>query len=225
MNKAKSSRGKFSLVSILSLGSLVLGIGCICWALINIGAQSVHSADAYRSPSSSPATFAVKQVRLTGDDAVPTEPGHPSDMLNADKILYPLYPAEGDHIGSLSIPVLKQKLPIIQGTGADELKRGVGHFTQSVLPGEEDNCVLSGHRDTVFAKLGELKIGDQLIVQTSAGTYTYEIKRIRIVDKDDKTVIVPADHAVLTLTTCYPFRFVGNAQDRYILTADLVISI
>jgi len=225
MHKAKSPRGKFSLGATLSLGSLVLGIGFISWALINIGAQSVDSDYVYRGPSASPTTIAVKQVRLTGDNAAPMEPDHPSNILNPEKILYPLYPAEGDIIGSLSIPVLKQKLPIIQGTGADELKKGVGHFTQSVLPGEEDNSVLSGHRDTVFAKLGKLKIGDQLIVQTSAGTFTYEINRIRIVDKDDKTVIVPADHAVLTLTTCYPFRFVGNAQDRYILTADLVISI
>ena len=209
---------------MLSLGFLVIGIGCICWALINIGAQSEYSADAYRSPSFIPTTFEVKQIRLTGVDFAPTEPDHPSDILNPDKILYPFYPADGDNIGSLSIPVLKQKLPIIQGTGADELKKGVGHFIQSVLPGEEDNCVLSGHRDTVFAKLGKLKIGDQLIVQTSVGTYTYEIKRIRIVDKDDKTVIVPTDHAVLTLSTCYPFHFVGNAPDRYILTADLVLS-
>src|SRR5450756_526596 len=216
MNKAKSSRGKFSFVTILSLGSLVLGIVCICWALINIGAQYVRSADAYRSYSSSLSTFTVKQAGLTGDDAAPTEPDHASDILNPDKILYPLYPSEGDNIGSLSIPVLKQKLPIIQGTGADDLKKGVGHFIQSALPGEEDNSVLSGHRDTVFSKLGKLKIDDQLIVQTSAGTFTYEIKRIRIVDKDDKTVIVPADHAVLTLTTCYPFRFFGNAPDRYI---------
>jgi len=72
--------------------------------------------------------------------------------------------------------------------------------------------------------LGKLKIGDQLIVQTSAGTYTYEIKGIRIVHKDDKTVIVPADHAILTVTTCYPFSYIGNAPDRYILIADLVIS-
>jgi sortase A len=221
--KAKSLRGKFSLVNILFLGSLVLGIGCICWALINIGAQSINSADVYRSPSFSPTTFAVKQVKLKGDVAAQTKSDLPSDILNPDKILYPLYPVEGDNIGSLSIPVLKQKLPIIQGTGAEELKKGVGHFVQSVLPGEKDNCVLSGHRDTVFAKLGKLKIGDQLIVQTSAGTYTYEIKRIRIVDKDDKTVIVPTDHAVLTLSTCYPFHFIGNAPDRYILIADLVI--
>ncbi|MHB8064400.1 MAG: sortase, partial [Ruminiclostridium sp.] len=168
MNKSKSSRGKLSLVTVLSLGFIVLGIGCICWALINIGSQSVHSADAYRSHSSSPTTFVVKQeeIRLSEYDAASTEPDHPPDILNPDKILYPLYPAEGDNIGSLSIPVLKQELPIIQGTGADELKKGVGHFTQSVLPGEEDNCVLSGHRDTVFGKLDKLKIGDQLIVQT-----------------------------------------------------------
>lgn len=224
MNKVKISWGKLSLVTVLSLGFMVLGIGCISWALINIGAQSVNSADAYRSPSSSPTTFALKQVRLTGDDAAPTETDHPSDILNPDKILYPLYPAEGDNIGSLSIPVLMQELPIIQGTGADELKKGVGHFTQSVLPGEEDNCVLSGHRDTIFAELGELKIGDQLIVQTSAGTFNYEVNGTRIVHEDDKTVIVSTDHAVLTMTTCYPFNYLGHAPDRYIVSADLVKS-
>ncbi|MFA4885956.1 MAG: class D sortase [Desulfotomaculaceae bacterium] len=224
MNKVKISWGKLSLVTILSLGFMVLGIGCISWAMINIGAQSVHFADAYYSPSSSPTTFAVKQVGLTGDDAAPTEPDHPSDILNPDTIIYPLYPEEGDNIGSLSIPVLEQELPIIQGTGGNELKKGVGHFTQSVLPGEEDNCVLSGHRDTVFAELGELKIGDLLIVQTSAGTFTYEVNGSRIVHEDDKTVIVPTDHAVLTMTTCYPFDYLGNAPDRYIVSADLVIS-
>lgn len=224
MNKVKLSWGKRSLVTVLSLGFIVLGIGCISWAMINIGAQSVHSADAYSSPSSSPTTFAVKQVGLTGDDAALTEPDYPSDILNPDKIIYPLYPLEGENIGSLSISVLEQELPIIQGTGEDELKKGVGHFIQSVLPGEEDNCVLSGHRDTVFAELGELKIGDQLIVQTSAGTFTYEVNGSRIVHEDDKTVIVPTDHAVLTMTTCYPFDYIGHAPDRYIVCADLVTS-
>jgi sortase A len=141
-----------------------------------------------------------------------------------DKTLYPVYPAEGDNIGSLTIPALAQKLPIIQGTGVEDLKKGVGHFTQSVLPGEEDNCVFSGHRDTVFSELGELKIGDQLIVQTSAGTFTYEVNGTRIVHEDDKTVIVPTDHAVLTMTTCYPFNYIGPAPDRYIVSAALVKS-
>lgn len=140
----------------------------------------------------------------------------------AARELYPRRPAEGDKIGSLSIPVLKQTLPIIEGTGTDDLKRGVGHFVQSVLPGEADNCVLSGHRDTVFTRLGKMKIGDRFVVRTSAGTFNYEIKRIRIVGKDDRTVIVPTDHAVLTVSTCYPFNFVGPAPKRYVLVADLL---
>jgi sortase A len=59
-------------------------------------------------------------------------------------------------------------------------------------------------------------------VQTAAGTFSYEVKRIRIVHQDDRTVIVHTDHAVLTLTTCYPFHFIGSAPDRYIVSADLV---
>lgn len=233
INKRESLlRGKFSLVSILSLGFLVFGIGLISWALVNIGAQSVHFAIDYSSPTGSPITTTEGQASLTAANAndnrgVKTalgEPDYISVIPDPNRILYPVYPVEGDNIGSLSIPVLEQKLPIIQGTGNDELKKGIGHFIQSVLPGEKDNCILSGHRDTVFAELGKLKIGDQLIVQTSAGTFTYEIKRIRIVDKDDKTVIVPTDHAVLTLTTCYPFSFIGSAPDRYVISADLVIS-
>jgi len=229
-HKAKLSLGrKFSFISMLSLGSFVLGIVCICWALINIGAQSVNYADdydkaAYPNSSPSPTTFAVKQA-LTEGALVTIEPAVPaSDIADSDKILYPVYPVEGDNIGSLSIPVLKQKMPIIQGTGTKELKKGIGHFMQSVLPGEKDNCVLSGHRDTVFAKLGKLKVGDQLIVETSAGIFIYEVNNIRIVDTDDRTVIVPTDHAVLTLTTCYPFLFIGSAPSRYVLSADLIIS-
>jgi sortase A len=237
MYKDKSLlKDKFSLVVILSLVFLVFGIGLISWAFINIGLQSVNSAYDYSRSADDPITFEEKQAaRLTKvdnndnkeDSTVPAESSNASNasaIPDASEVLYPVYPAKGDNIGSLLIPLLKQKLPIIQGTDEEELKKGVGHFIQSVLPGEEDNCVLSGHRDTVFSELGKLKIGDQLIVQTSAGTFTYEIKHIRIVDKNDKTVIIPTDHAVLTLATCYPFHFVGSAPDRYIISADLVIS-
>ncbi len=203
MNKARLSGAKLSLVVILSLGLIVLGIGCISWSLLNIWEQSQYSLE-----------YPAEGINVESDSSLV--------LTASDKPLYPVYPAEGDTIGNLTIPALEQRFPIIEGTSAEELKKGVGHFIKSVLPGEQDNCVLSGHRDTVFSDLGKLNIGDQLIVQTSAGTFTYQIKRIRIVDKDDKTVIVPADHAILTLTTCYPFSFIGSAPDRYILIADLV---
>jgi sortase A len=203
VRKAEPTPRKRSAAIALCLGLVILGIGCVGWALVSIRLQSVP-ADTYRS-SSKPALQTVSQA--TG----PNEKRRPN-------------PKQGERFGSLSIPKLEQKLPIVQGTGTDDLKKGVGHFIQSVMPGVADNCVLSGHRDTVFAQLGKLKHGDQFIVQTSAGTFTYEIKRIRIVDADDRTVIVPTDHAVLTVTTCYPFSYVGSAPDRYILSADLVAS-
>lgn len=131
-------------------------------------------------------------------------------------------PSVGEDMGTLTIPKLNATIPIIHGTGEDELDKGVGHFADSVLPGEADNSVLSGHRDTVFRKLGEVGEGDELVVETKSGSYTYLIHTVRIVDADDRTVIVPTDDAQLTVTTCYPFDFIGDAPDRYVLVGDLI---
>ncbi|QDY44740.1 class D sortase [Planococcus glaciei] len=135
-----------------------------------------------------------------------------------------LPPEKGENIGDLYIPKLDATLPIFHGTDEEELEKGVGHFADSVLPGESDNSVLSGHRDTVFRRLGEVGKGDLLVVETSAGKFTYKVRQVRIVDREDRTVIVPKPKATLTVSTCYPFDFVGYAPDRYILVADLIES-
>ena len=62
---------------------------------------------------------------------------------------------------------------------------------------------------------------DELIVITDAGTFTYKVSEVRIVDSDDRTVIVPMPKATLTVITCYPFMFFGSAPQRYVLIADL----
>ncbi|WP_257962357.1 class D sortase [Bacillus sp. UMB0893] len=138
------------------------------------------------------------------------------------ELKYPERPKKGENIGSLTIPKLEAKLPIYHGTDEEELEKGVGHFAKSVLPGEKDNSVLSGHRDTVFRRLGEVGKGDLLIAETSAGKFTYKVKKVRIVDSDDRTVIVPKPRAILTVSTCYPFDFIGASPQRYILVADLI---
>lgn len=140
------------------------------------------------------------------------------------KLLYEVRPKIGEQMGELRIPKLDAVLPIYHGTNEDELEKGVGHFADSVLPGEKDNSVLSGHRDTVFRKLGEVGKGDLLVVETTAGTFTYKVRKVRIVDKDDRSVIVSMPRATLTVSTCYPFTFVGAAPDRYVLVAYLIKS-
>jgi len=222
MNKIKLSWSKY-FRTVLSLGFLALGIGCISWAVFTMWGQPDYSA-ATPSNDSFPGAFAAETNTIKGNSIVLTEPDPAPALPASEKILYPVYPEEGNKIGILTIPALKLELPVLQGTGADVLKQAVGHFGQSVLPGEDDNCVLSGHRETVFRQLGSLVMGDQLIIQTVAGIFTYEINGIRIVHAEDKTVIVPTEHAVLTMTTCYPFNTPGYFPDRYIVSATLVKS-
>jgi sortase A len=209
MHRKRSFVSKIKIAHMLSPGLLILGISFIIWASFQIFSHSV--------PTSAPITIKKEQFETV------TLTPKTKDVLT-DEILYPIRPTDGENIGNLTIPAINQVIPIFHGTDEDELKKGIGHFSGSVLPGENDNSVLSGHRDTVFRELGQLQIKDQLIVETTAGTFTYVIREIKIVDSNDKTIITPTNTSVLTVTTCYPFDFIGNAPDRYILIADLITS-
>lgn len=214
MRRARYSHGAVSFGTVLSLACLVLGIGLIVWASVGIASEYGNPAGALSTPKSAAASRTVEPTRSAVAAAASSTPA-------PQPVLYSAQPKKGDRVGTLSIPAMGRNFPIIEGTDTAQLKQGVGHFSGSDLPGMNGNCVLSGHRDTVFTGLGKLKIGDRFVVETAAGTFTYAIKRIRIVHKDDLTVIVPTDHAVLTVTTCYPFHYVGSAPDRYVLSADL----
>lgn len=131
-------------------------------------------------------------------------------------------PDLGEEIGELQIPKLSIAIPIFHGTNEDELFKGVGHVKGTALPGEDNNSVLTGHRDTVFRKLGEVAKGDVLRVENSSGVYTYKVRKVRIVEADDLTVIVPKPKATLTVSTCYPFTYIGPAKQRFVLVADLI---
>lgn len=129
------------------------------------------------------------------------------------------HPADNDVVGLLEIPKIKAELPIIEGTDEEMLEKGVGHYSATVFPSDGEQILLSGHRDTVFRKFGELAIGDRFIVKMPYGSFEYEIASTKIVDKDDTTVIRPMGEEVLVVSTCYPFRYVGAAPDRYVVYA------
>jgi sortase A len=140
------------------------------------------------------------------------------EMINVSEI------KQGDIMGKITIPKIDKELPIIFGTSEDDLGRGVGHYIGTAYPGQNGNVVLSGHRDTVFERLDELQVGDTFDVETLEGNFTYQVYEGKIVESDDRTIIVPYSLPVLTLVTCYPFNFIGDAPQRYILTARLISS-
>ncbi|KKK36709.1 peptidase [Mesobacillus campisalis] len=136
---------------------------------------------------------------------------------NAETISLPDHEL-GEKVATLVIPRIEQKYSVYWGTNEEVLKQGVGMFISksTTVPGIA-HTVLSGHRDTVFVRLGELEDGDELIIEYDSKIYTYTIRKIWITDENDRTVIVPKDQPTLTLTTCYPFTYFGNATERYIV--------
>ncbi|MCP1458285.1 class D sortase [Bacillus amyloliquefaciens] len=133
------------------------------------------------------------------------------------------HPETGEASGILEIPEIDAELPIVEGTDAVDLAKGVGHYKDSYYPGDHGQIVLSGHRDTVFRRTGELKKGDRLNVILSYGTFSYKISRTKIVSRDDTSVItLQHKREELILTTCYPFSYIGNAPKRYSIYADPV---
>lgn len=132
-------------------------------------------------------------------------------------------PIEGETVGILEIPVIDAELAIVEGTDPDELKKGVGHYKDSYYPGEGGQIVLSGHRDTVFTRLEEVKLGDELRIKLGYGKFSYRIINTKIVDAEDTSVITLQNNKEeLILTTCYPFGYIGNAPQRYIIYAEKV---
>ncbi|WP_246578313.1 hypothetical protein [Clostridium frigoris] len=114
---------------------MLLGLGFIFWSVCGIWTQTHYSnQESITTQKIFSNNKTVRDVNGKSDTFKP--------LSQADKPIYPVYPAEGGNIGSLTIPALKRKLTMMQGTGDNELKMGVGHFYQSVLPGEKDNCVI-----------------------------------------------------------------------------------
>lgn len=191
---------------ILFLPIILVGISLSVVSLVNIHSQNSISNQVF--PTIIPVSYTVASGSASGS---------PAPVVKQF-----LIPKRNSFMGTLSIPVLNRTLPIYQGTKDSQLDKGVGHYEDSVLPGENNNSVLSGHRGSVFSKFDKLKIGNKLIVKTADGVFTYKIFQFRIVKADDRTVIVPTPSAILTLTTCYPFRYIGNAPERYIVSAKLI---
>ncbi|WP_200410814.1 class D sortase [Virgibacillus salexigens] len=161
-----------------------------------------------------------QEASLTKAKDLVKQPNSSTTSLEKDNIKKAFTPAKGETAGILHIPKLEADLPIVEGTDEDELEKGVGHYEGTAYPKQKDQIVLSGHRDTVFRRMGELTVGDHLTIQVPYGDFTYRITDTKVVDADNRSIIMStAPKEVLTLTTCYPFSYVGNAPDRYIITA------
>jgi sortase A len=127
-------------------------------------------------------------------------------------------PVDGTPIGRLVIPRIDLDEIILEGIEAEDLNAGPGHLPGSALPGDRGNAIISAHRDRHFNHFDALKVGDTVVTESRIGQRSWQIVSQRIVDKDDPALFRTSDET-LTLTTCWPIRYLGSAPSRLIVTA------
>jgi sortase A len=128
-----------------------------------------------------------------------------------------VHPARGSLVGRLEIPRIGLSAVVFEGTDAKILGRGVGHLANTALPGQTGNVVLAAHRDTFFRGLQNIRKSDIIHVVTPNGKRQYIVESMSVVNPEETEVLDATSGPVLTLVTCYPFRYVGPAPKRFIV--------
>lgn len=119
------------------------------------------------------------------------------------------------------IKSINKSVPILLGTSNNVLKKGAGWSEYSAEFGEDGSSMVFGHRDSVFRFLKDINLGDELTIETVDSLFEYEVINTKIVNPEDIVISKGEGPNQLKLITCYPFRYIGNAPQRFIVTASL----
>lgn len=128
----------------------------------------------------------------------------------------------GSLVGMLDVPRLKLSTAVVEGDDDGTLNRAAGHLPDTPLPWEQGNSAIAAHRDGLFRPLKDVKVGDEIRFRTTRDELIYRVTKTGIVRPDDLSVLAPRARAALTLITCYPFYYVGDAPKRFVVHAERV---
>ena len=125
-------------------------------------------------------------------------------------------------VARLRVPAHGVDLIVLDGVSGRTLAFGPGHLPGSAVPGHPGVAVVSGHRDTHFRFLRNVREGDEIAVETSGrASARFRVRETAVVDART-AVLAGADGAVgMVLVTCYPFDAVRPGGPlRYLVVAD-----
>ena len=123
-----------------------------------------------------------------------------------------------------TLPVAKLKIPeislnqiVLEGEEIEAMTFGPAIIESSL---ESKNVIIAGHRDSFFRNLGELKEGEIIKLEKVGKNLSYKISNVIITDPLDTKWLEPTFNDRITLITCYPFNFIGDAPKRYVVVAN-----
>jgi sortase A len=126
-------------------------------------------------------------------------------------------------VARIAVPRLGEQAIVLAGASGQALAFGPGHVEHTPEPGEPGTAIYSAHRDTHFAFLKEMRIGDQIVVTRRDGAHrTFRVTQTSVVrwDASGLDPLAPGRH--LVLATCWPFSARTTGPLRYLVHAELV---
>jgi sortase A len=138
-------------------------------------------------------------------------------ILSGDEQARPWPWADTQPVAILLVPRFSIEQFVLGGNSGRNLA-----FGPVMLEGasEGKDRVISGHRDTHFEYLRDLRIGDLIHLTTASGDEAYVVERTEVVDSRRKLMIVEPSIQRLSLVTCYPFDAITSGGPlRYVITA------
>jgi len=129
--------------------------------------------------------------------------------------------ADTHPVARLRAPGRNVDLLVLAGANGRTLAWGPAHVDGTARPGAGGNTVVTGHRDTHFAFLRDLRRGEPLVVEAADGTTRrYRVERTFVADR--AALALPADERAntLSLVTCFPFDAIEpGTRMRYVVVA------
>jgi sortase A len=131
-------------------------------------------------------------------------------------------PLRGDAIGKLEMPTLDRAYFMVEGTDAESLRKGPGHYPDTPLPGRRGTVAVAGHRTTFgapFRTIDQLERGDPVVASMPYGRFVYRVERTRIVEPSALWVKRRVRYDRLILTACHPLY---SAAQRIVVFARFI---
>jgi sortase A len=128
---------------------------------------------------------------------------------------------DGDAVGRIRIERIGLSAVVVEGTAADDLRKGPGHYPATPLPGQRGTVAIAGHRTTYgapFRKIDKVRPRDAIVVTMPYGRFTYRVERTRIVKPTDVWVTQRVSYDRLILSACHPLY---SAAKRIVVFARL----